>query len=65
MYKIEIEITEEKARRWRAFLADALKRKTGKEIHEDALLDKICEAVLSRTVAKEAKHQAEEAERAA
>lgn len=63
MYRIEIEITEEKARRWRTFLADALERETGSKVRTMATLDEICLIVLSSAVAKESARQAEEVEK--
>ena len=62
MYKIEIEISDSKAREWRQLLADRLKRETGKTVRKAATLDEICKVVLLRVVANEAMEQAEEAE---
>lgn len=62
MYKIEIEISDSKAREWRQLLADRLKRETGKTVRKAATLDEICKVVLLRVVANEAMEQADETE---
>lgn len=62
MYKIEIEISDSKAREWRQLLADRLKRETGKTVRKAATLDEICKVALLRVVANEAMEQADETE---
>jgi hypothetical protein len=62
MYKIEIEISDSKAREWRQLLADRLKRETGKTVRNAATLDEVCKVVLLRQVADEAVKQAIETE---
>lgn len=58
MYKIEIEISDSKAREWRKLLADHLKRETGKTVRKTATLDEVCKLTLLRQVAIEAAEQA-------
>lgn len=62
MYKIEIEISNAKAREWRWLLAEYLKRETGKTVRKAATLDQVCKVALLRLIAIEAAEQAEEVE---
>lgn len=62
MYKIEIEISDAKAREWRWLLAESQKRETGKTVRKAATLDQLCKVALLRIIAKEAAEQAAEAE---
>ena len=62
MYKIEIEISDVKAREWRQLLADYLKRETDKTLRESVTLDRLCKVALLRIIAIEAAEQVAEAE---
>ena len=52
MYKIEIEITKEKAREWRTLLADALERETGNKVRAIAALEELRAEWLGEQIAE-------------